>query len=142
MTKVARDIMQEASVRLRTDMDLAEAGEMLRAYDVTGAPVLSADDELVGVFSIKDLVSVTLSLVVDEDISFDSLAETSSLPSRLKGRKVADIMDTKLFTVQPDDRVSHLAQQMRQHRIHRLIVVESGKVVGIVTTLDMIGLLE
>ena len=134
--------MQEASVRLRTDMDLAEAGEMLRTYDVTGAPVLSADDELVGVFSIKDLVSVALSLSLEEDLNFDSFTETGSLTARLKGQKVADVMDAKLFTAHPDDRVSHLAKQMRQHRIHRLIVVENGKVVGIVTTLDMIGLLE
>ena len=44
--------------------------------------------------------------------------------------------------VRPDAPVPEVATTLREQRIHRVLVVEDGKLCGIVSTFDLIRLLE
>jgi CBS domain-containing protein len=51
---------------------------------------------------------------------------------------VEDIMTPATFTVSPKDSVRDLARFLARGRIHRALVVEDGKLVGIVTAFDVV----
>ena len=51
---------------------------------------------------------------------------------------VADIMTPVSFTVEPATPVSSLASFLLRGRIHRAVVTEGGRCVGIVTTTDVL----
>ena len=52
---------------------------------------------------------------------------------------VEDIMQTDLVTVLPDATVLDVARVLAEHRIHRVLVQEKGKLKGIITSLDVIA---
>jgi CBS domain-containing protein len=54
---------------------------------------------------------------------------------------VRDIMTPTLYTIAEDTPVPKIAQTMVAGRIHRLIVTRASRMVGIVTSLDLVQLL-
>lgn len=146
----ARDIMQTSVICVSIDASLAEARDLLVRHRISGAPVVDEDSLLVGVISLSDIVRVGLAKDSDDfpdNAFFLGLpnvygAELSSLTEQLEDRTVEEAMSTEVYTSSPDDRLSVLAVTMRHHRIHRLIITEGKKVVGIVTAFDLIQVLE
>ncbi len=56
------------------------------------------------------------------------------------GARADGQMSTRLVTAHPDDRLEELRARMRAHRVHALPVVErDGRLVGIVTSLDLLA---
>jgi CBS domain-containing protein len=51
--------------------------------------------------------------------------------------KVKDVMSREVVTVDKDERLDHVLETMRKHRMSKLVVVEKGKVAGIVTDGDI-----
>jgi predicted transcriptional regulator len=61
--------------------------------------------------------------------------------ARFANETVADIMTRDVATVEPDAPLERVAAIFVDRRIHRLPVVEAGRVVGMVTTLDIARLI-
>ena len=145
----AKDIMQMNVICVTPDASLAEVRDLFVRHRISGAPVVD-EEGLVGVISLSDLVRVGLAKDVDdfpENSYFIGLpllygAELNTLQEQLEDRVVEEAMSTEVYTVAADDRLSVLAVTMRHHKIHRLIITEGKKVVGIVTALDLIQVLE
>ena len=55
--------------------------------------------------------------------------------------RVADIMTTEIQSVAEDATVSEVAMAMLKGHLHRLLVLRDGRVVGIISTSDLLGLL-
>jgi CBS domain-containing protein len=53
--------------------------------------------------------------------------------------QVADFMTDEVETVTPDTPITEAARAMTANRIHRVVVVDQGAVVGIITSLDLLG---
>lgn len=51
---------------------------------------------------------------------------------------IEDVMSRPLVALSPHDDVCTAADLMRQRSIHRVLVVENGELVGIVTTIDIV----
>ena len=50
---------------------------------------------------------------------------------------VNDVMTYGIVTVSPETTLGHIAWMMSQKRIHRVCIEEGGRIVGIVTALDV-----
>ena len=50
---------------------------------------------------------------------------------------VSSIMSTKLQTASPDEPLSRVIEIFKKHRIHHLPIVEDGKLMGLITTSDL-----
>ncbi len=146
----AKDIMQSNVISVTPDMNLAEARDLFVRHRIGGAPVVDDDGNLVGVLSLTDIARVGLARDTDdfpENAYFIGSAglyggELGGLTEQLEDRTVEEGMTTDVYTASPDDRLSVLAVTMRHHRIHRLIITEGKRVVGIVTAFDLIQVLE
>jgi CBS-domain-containing membrane protein len=57
---------------------------------------------------------------------------------RLSGRKVSDVMTREVQTVPPDSPLEEAVRLMERHNIKRVLVLDNGKVVGIVTRANLL----
>ncbi|HMG15819.1 MAG TPA: CBS domain-containing protein [Saprospiraceae bacterium] len=51
---------------------------------------------------------------------------------------VATIMKTEVYTVNPTNTLADVFGLMKEHKIHHVPVIENNKLVGIITTYDML----
>lgn len=109
----ARDIMSKDVIVLTPDMDVQEAADLLVRYRIHGAPVVDANNMLVGMVSLVDLVGKP-------------------------GGTVRDIMTPDPVVAMEDTPVEELAQLMLDEIVRRVPIVRGGQVVGIVSASDIL----
>jgi CBS domain-containing protein len=67
------------------------------------------------------------------------ISETDSPEwDRMEEHDVAEVMSRKLVTLPPDAPVSSAARRMVDDRVHRVLVMEGDRLVGVVTTMDVV----
>jgi CBS domain-containing protein len=101
---------------------LEEAGSLFRKHEIHHLPVVSPEGLLVGILSQSD---------------FLKLAGHS-----LANRTAEEIMTTHLAKLEPDDDIRTATSVFALNKFHALPVVENGKIVGMLTTLDLIRFLD
>lgn len=113
------ELMVPQVVTTRPHVTVGHVKGMMRNANVRVIPVLGADGEPVGIVSASDLL--------------DDLSD---------GTPISHVMTGKVQTIPQYEEVSVAARVMRNHRIHHLVVTHEQKVVGILSTFDLIRLLE
>ncbi len=143
-TRTAGDVMIHPVLAVRESWTVRELASYFVEKSISGAPVLDAAGRLTGVVSLSDIVDQVTrerdSVTLPKRAWSDKVA-----PEDLRGlqiedgdRVVADIMTPTFFTVPAETPVPKIARTMVAGRIHRLLVTKRGRVVGIVTTLDVL----
>ena len=149
----AADIMQTAVVTVSPDMPLAQLEDFLLSRRIGGAPVVEKG-RLVGIVSRSDVVR-SLSLgrslagLINEGAGpletpaagDDAPAAGRSLIDRLRGQTVRDAMVTDVVCVAPDAPVHDVARVLVERHLHRVVVTREAKLLGIITSLDLVRLL-
>ena len=118
---------------------------------ISGAPVVNKDGKLVGVVSLSDIVrndELRTAIVNDKQESDyylsgweDNLNSDEIQELHLEeddSLTVRNIMTSLIFKVKETELISAMSDIMIGGRIHRLLVTRDEKVVGIITTLDML----
>lgn len=151
---VADDIMRQPVITVTPNQSLAELEEVLLESHISGVPVID-HGTLVGVVSRSDLLRVQVLMEsLDGQITQQLLslsAETDGFKhheqeafhgfkQRLAGLKVRDAMRTQVITCHRDTPVSTLAADMLRHHVHRVIVVEKDRPIGVISSLDVVRL--
>lgn len=147
----AKDVMNPAVLTVRDDMTVRELATFLTENEISGAPVVDARAKLVGVVSLRDIVESTAE-GAEEMIDRPRVSkmgwgdrmtpsELSQMHLENEGLLVREIMTPSVYTVVEDTPVPKVAETMIRGHIHRLVVVRGGKAVGIISTLDLLGLL-
>ena len=113
--KTVADIMTPVPIVVEVPGSRSDAINVMVRNKLTGVPVVrSSDGMLVGIVSRKDVFN-----------KFDE--EQLSL-----------IMKKDIITVSPEASISDVAKIFVEKRIHRIPVVENGKLVGIITPTDLL----
>jgi CBS domain-containing protein len=147
----ARDLMNPEVLTVREEVTLREVAEFLLDNEISGAPVVDDRGRPVGVVSMVDLVEAAseegepsagrsqpdfLATGDEGGLSEDDLDDLDESDLR-----VGDVMPTDIHSVSEDATVSDVAMTMLKEHLHRLLVVRDGRVVGIISTSDLLGLL-
>ena len=53
--------------------------------------------------------------------------------------RIAEIMTRDVISTSGEDPIARVADLMRRRRIHRVLVIEDGKLLGLVSSLDIVG---
>jgi CBS domain-containing protein len=148
----AKDVMNRQVLTVRVDLTVRELAAFLIENQISGAPVIDRDGRLVGVVSVTDVAENGAERpdLVDDHSSRpvrgweERLNPEDVRPLHIESDDllVRDIMTPTVYTVPEDTPVSQLARTMVAGRIHRLLVTGNGRVVGIVTSLDLVRLLD
>lgn len=121
---------------------------------ISGAPVVSDDDTPIGVVSLTDVARAGMaggpSSAADVPAYYQEGLERFVDPDEMEsfqvdhgsGVTVRDIMTPMVFSVQEHATVQEIAEVMITGRIHRVLVTREGKMVGIITSMDLLPLVR
>ena len=147
-----REIMETEVVAVRPDDDVEGVLRLLRAHDLPGVPVVDERGRPVGMVTESDLV------IRDErgDLHLPTYIQLFGgavfLPPQLTrfeerlrkavASKVRDMMSPDPVTVTAGAPIEEAARLIATKRHNRLPVVEDGRLVGVITRLDVLEALH
>jgi CBS domain-containing protein len=144
------EIMDSDPVTVAPDTSVEDVVATLREHETPGLPVVDSDGQLVGIVTEADLVlpDDQGDLHIPHYVNlFGGTVFLESL-DRFEGRlrkafasTAEDMMTRDPDTVGPDTSVREAARLIHESGHNRLPVVEDGRLVGVVTRLDVLGAL-
>lgn len=147
----AADVMNPNVLLVQEDMTLDELANFLVDNEISGAPVEDDAGRLVGVVSVTDVaqaVAADRSPGSNPDfyvrewggvLTRDSVRDLGAGSAELR---VRDIMTPTVYSVDEQTSIPEVAETLIKSHIHRLLVTRGGeRVVGILTSSDLLGLL-
>ena len=149
---LAKDIMNPDVLSVGPDWSIGQLADFLCSNSISGAPVISEDNKLLGVVSMTDLVRHTSIPGINSCLDYAeepyihspekqySPAEIES--SRIDAQSlvtVRDIMTPVAFNVNEYTRIQDVADAMLRGRIHRVFVTNNDSLIGIITTMDLLS---
>lgn len=109
----AREIMTSNVVSVRESTSVEDAARLLARHRISGMPVVNESGALVGMLTEHDLLA-------------------------REGHHVGDIMSRNVISVSVETDVEEVAHLLAIQHIRRVPVLQSGKVVGILSRSDLI----
>jgi CBS domain-containing protein len=135
-----RDVMTKEVVTARQGTSLVDAAKTLSEKKISGLPILSSENKLIGILTEADFVSA-MDIAPGKVGGFVENVVRKRRAKKSMGTIVDDIMTRKPVTVGPDDSVSKAIMLMEKHRIKRLIVTDGNEgVAGMVSRHDLMKL--
>ncbi len=150
MAERIRDIMDTSPATVAPDASVEDVLAALREQQLPGLPVVDEEGRCVGIVTEADLV-----LPDDEGdlhlphyvnlfggtVFLESLHRYEDRLRKAFAASAADMMTRDPDTVGPDTSVREAARLIHETGHNRLPVVEEGRLVGVVTRLDVLGAL-
>jgi CBS-domain-containing membrane protein len=148
LTLHVRDVMNPNVVEVRASQTMAEAAAVLAAHHISGAPVVDEQGRCVGVLSAADFVHrenrqnvcCEPCLAGREHVLAHERAEEPVAIEAPDEEGVRRHMTSAVQTIAADASMMEAARILCAQHVHRLPVVdERSRVVGMVTSLDLIA---
>jgi CBS domain-containing protein len=133
MPLLARDVMTTELITVTPATPLSEFARICADDNISGCPVTRADGALCGIVSKTDL----LNRLLDEHPRLGTKREYPVWDEDV--RQVGDIMTERVLTVGPKAPLPEIAERMARDRIHRVIVMDGDRMVGLVTSIDLLA---
>lgn len=133
----ARELMRKEVFTVSVDADVFTIAREFARRGITGAPVVDRENRVVGVVSQSDLIRF-----IEEQAgpNKDFYAESEpDVPRDGPTRTAAELMTPDVIAAGPDVTVDELSRMMLKRGVHRVLIMEDGKLLGIVTTMDILG---
>ncbi|MEM7552008.1 MAG: CBS domain-containing protein [Bacteroidota bacterium] len=125
------NIMTSEVFTIDVDQSLKEANILFKKHPIRHLPVLSSE-KLVGILSQTDILRISFGNTFGEDqvggdeAIFDMLS-------------INQVMKHSPETISPEETIKDASKILADREFHALPVVDHGKVVGIITTTDIIN---
>jgi len=114
-----KDVMKTNVISIDSSMTVKDAACMMNDANV-GCIIITKDNVPSGILTERDFVKRIA-------------AKNKALSS-----KISEVMSTPLTMIGPEETVWEAAEMMKQNGIHKLPVQEGNKVIGIITTTDLV----
>ena len=137
-----REVMITPVVTISPTTTYEEAARVLHVHKISGVPVVDEKGKLVGLLSEKDLFRAMYPLyeeyILEPHAYYNQELQEEEIEA-IRKQPVEKYMSTRVVTIDGDSPVLHAGGLMLAHGLHRLPVVENGKLAGIVTREDIYG---
>lgn len=148
----AREIMQTDVLTVSTSTPLSDVERILGEHRIGGVPVTDEAGHIAGVISMRDLLErycqdedskprrgqgfyhLSTRELLDED--FDSF----EVPPESE-ETAGEIMTAEVYSVDVGAGLGQIAKMMADKRIHRVLVQNDSKHVGLISTMDILNAL-
>ncbi len=141
----ARDIMTAEVLTLSMEQDVVKAAQMLLQGRINAAPVVDAQQRVVGILCQSDLIAQQKRLplpsyftLLDAVIPLSSPQRLEQEMSKIAAANVGQAMTPDPVTIDPETSLEEIAQLMVEKNFHTLPVVEHGRLVGVVGKEDVL----
>ncbi|MCV0431697.1 CBS domain-containing protein [Nitrosopumilus sp.] len=113
------DVMSKNVLTLEKSSTIQEAAEHMKRLSV-GCVIVTDNDSPIGIITERDFV-------------IKVAAEGRPLFTEIK-----EVMSSPLITIDPEETIWEASEAMKEKSIHKLPVKENEKIVGIITTSDIV----
>lgn len=113
-----RDIMSREVFVLKDSASIDDVIEEMKEKDVGGFPIVNAENRVVGIVEEKDIVR--------------------QISGAVTGELVENVMTTDLITITPGTTIKDTCRFMIVNDIRRLPVIQEDKLIGVITTTDIL----
>lgn len=113
------DLMTEKVMAATPHQTVGHVREVMQAHSVSCMPVVDPEGAPVGIVTSTDVLG----------------AEKDGTP-------ISHIMTEKVYTVPQYSDVSMAARIMRNHKIHHVLVTHEGTLIGIISSFDLLQLVD
>ena len=119
MNVTVDDLISGQLLAATPDQTINQVRQVMREHGISCMPVVDAEQQPVGVVTSTDLLT--------------------DLPDN---KPISQIISEKVYTIPRYSDVSLAARIMRNHKIHHVIVTEEKKVVAVISSYDLLKLVE
>lgn len=135
---LVRDYMTPKPVCVSPDTSIKHAIQLMLDHNVSGLPVIGDDDQVIGMLTESDLLSRSVFIAGLQSPPRDPDNAFFENYVRTHGTTVGDCMTTGIISVSPQQSLADVAALARSHGIKRLPVLQSGKLIGIISRRDIL----
>ncbi len=114
-----QDIMSKSLISVSLTTTVSQIAKMMEQGGI-GAVLVKENDHLVGIVTDRDFATK----IAANNLSLDTAAEK--------------IMSSPLVTINYDESISAAAERMVSKKIRKLAVTNNGKIVGLITSTDLV----
>ena len=148
----AQEIMTTEVLAAQETWSIKQLADFFVEHQISGAPVVTSDQRFVGVVSISDMVQFD-SMTANEKATLvathvytemvgqklhqddiNRLASHANENCNVKSIMTPSIIDVELTATLPE-----IAKIIYDYHIHRVFVTENQKIVGVITTSNILG---
>ncbi|MBU1032472.1 MAG: CBS domain-containing protein [Patescibacteria group bacterium] len=131
-----RDAMLTDVYTIPSSSTYEAAAKFIYSRNISGVCVLDEEGKLVGILSEKDLFKVLYPLYgsyYKNPEIYTDFSERESKAFEIKDNPISQYMSGAVITIEPETHILVAGARMLAERIHRMPVVEDGKLVGVLT---------
>jgi CBS domain-containing protein len=119
MTALVQDIMKNVILSIDASMTVIDAAKMMDDASI-GAVVVIQENIAIGIITERDIVRRVVAKGKSSQIN------------------VREVMSHNLVVINPSNTILELAQLMKERRIHRVPVIKDDRLIGMVTSFDLV----
>ena len=119
MNAKIEDLMVNSVITTVPNKSIGHVRKIMETNNIQSVPVVNPDDEVVGIVTSQDLIA-----------------------DHNEGTPIQKLMTKNVLTVPLYSDVHIAARVMRNHKIHHLVVTHEKKIVGILSSFDLLKLVE
>lgn len=138
----ARDVMTKSVFTVRPETSVHDIALLMSQKHVSGLPVVSPDNEVLGIVSESDLLRrVELGTEPKSTLWSSILSRPGDMAaafSKAHGQTAHDVMSRPVISVSEESDIGEVAATLDKNRIKRVPVVFGGRLVGMIARSDLI----
>jgi CBS domain-containing protein len=142
---VAKDIMTRDPITIHYTASLRDLAKLLAERGITGVPVIDDDRNLLGMVSMRDLITEEVRSI-GANLEYQDIYELFSSALNIEEAEgvafrhlwVEEIMTRNIHAISEATSLREICTVMHIHNVHRLPVLRASKLVGLVTTMDVL----
>jgi CBS domain-containing protein len=120
---LVKDIMSTPPITVNDRDTVETVAKLMSKHNIGSIVVLGEEGNPIGMITERDIVT--------------RVVAKNAFPSKIKA---GDIMSRPLIGIEPDADINEAAKKMSKLKVRRLVVMEKGKLVGIVSSKDIISI--
>jgi CBS domain-containing protein len=125
MSTQVKDFMSNSVITAEGEISVAEIRTLMEDKRINAIPILGLTGESINLeTALQGIITTTdLSNVVDDNIAIKEL-----------------IIPGKVHVISRNTSAKSAAKMMLKHKVHHLVVMEDGKIIGMISSLDFVKL--
>lgn len=116
---LVRDYMSKDVKTVKTDSTVKEAVSKMNKFDI-GSIIVMEGKRPVGIITERDIL--------------ERIVEPCMEPTAIRAK---EIMSSPVISTNPEENIENAAKLMSNRKIKKLVVLENNKLVGIITSMDL-----
>jgi CBS domain-containing protein len=140
-----RDLMTIDVVSVKGGTSVGRIAQLMDGKAISGIPVVDDAGRVIGIVTDFDLVVRNTPIdpppflpLLEGRIPLETQGHFERRIRHMVGTEARDVMTEEVTTIGPDESVEALAQIMVKQRLNLVPVIESGRLVGVVSRADVI----